>query len=85
MNGVLSELGINNIGIFITFSSFVISNLPVSPFKFVIAAIDDIPWLQYMNYFLPVAEMVAILELWLLAITMYYIIMPLARWIKLIQ
>lgn len=55
--------------------------LPPSPFK----VIDNSPiseYLQYINYFCPVDEVVAIGEVWLTAIGIYYLVQVVLRWVK---
>lgn len=58
--------------------------LPDSPFK----DIDSSPisdFLGYMNYLVPVTEIVAIMTLWCTAIALYYIVQIALRWIKVID
>lgn len=40
------------------------SILPHSPFRGFIDAIGDIPYLKYANWFLPITEVIVILEAW---------------------
>lgn len=82
---MISGLGIANIGIFIIFGSFVLGVLPKSPFTSVIESFVNVPYLAVVNYFLPVTEMVAILEGWLVCITAYMAVSLLARWIRLVS
>lgn len=58
--------------------------LPDSPFQSFLKTLGTIPGLGYLNYFVPVAEMVVILEAWLAAIAIFYIYQLVLRWIKLI-
>lgn len=58
--------------------------LPNSPFK----DIDSSPiseFLGYLNYLIPVTEIVAIMTLWCTAIGLYYIVQIALRWIKVID
>jgi hypothetical protein len=41
--------------------------------------------LGYVNYFLPIAEMAAILSVWVIAIGAYYVASIAMRWIKAIS
>lgn len=61
-----------------------LSILPDSPFQKFLKAIGEIPGLGYLNYFVPVSEMVVILEAWVAAIAIFYIYQLILRWIKLI-
>lgn len=81
----MPDLSISNIGITLIFLSYVISRLPESPFRAFIGGIQSIPYLDVLNWFIPVSEMIAVLQAWLLAITGYYIISLIARWIKVIE
>jgi hypothetical protein len=62
----------------------VINLLPDSPFKL----IDNSPvkdLLPYINFFIPFDFVIATLELWLSAITIYYIYSVVLRWVKAIN
>ena len=59
--------------------------LPESPFQKFYKAIGEIPGLGYLNYFVPVSEMIVILESWLAAIAIFYIYQIALRWIKMIE
>lgn len=62
----------------------VIRLLPRSPFRAWLDAAHSIPGLGVLNYFIPVAEMVSILQLWLVAIGLFYLYSVIARWVKLL-
>lgn len=61
---------------------WVLSFLPKSPFTAVLNAIEDIPFLDALNWFIPVSTFVAIGEAWLVAIGVYYLYSIVLRWIK---
>lgn len=64
--------------------SFLFGILPNSPFKI----IDNSPiaeWLGTLNFFVPVSEIIAICEVWLVAIGIYYIYQIVLRWVKAIE
>lgn len=81
---MISGLSISNIGIVIIFGTFVISMLPSSPFRTFISVLDSYPYLSYVNWFVPVTEMLSILEVWLVAVTSYILVSLIARWVKLV-
>lgn len=58
---------------------------PLSPFRGIINSIEKLPYLGYINWFLPISEMLGVAALWLTAITVYYIYSVVARWVKLIS
>lgn len=72
------------IGVFAALVALIIAFLPVSPFQGIIETISEIPYLQYLNWFFPVTECIAVLEVWLLAIATYYVYSAIMRWIKVI-
>ena len=78
-------LTLANIGIVLVFMSFALAMLPSSPFVAFIDAMGSIPYLDVLNWFLPVSEMLAIGQAWLTAITAFYIISLILRWIKAIE
>ena len=57
--------------------------LPSSPF--LIIENIEIPYLNYLNWIIPVNEMVVILTYWISAIAVYYIVQVILRWVKVIQ
>lgn len=82
---MISGLGIANIGIFIIFGSFCLSMLPKSPFTQIIEGFSSVPYLAAVNFFLPVSEMIAAIEGWLVCITAYITVSLIARWIKIVS
>lgn len=70
---------------FIELTNMLLSFLPDSPFQAVIESIGSIPWLGYVNYFIPVSEMVAIGEAWLTAIVVFYAYQGIMRFVNMIE
>ena len=70
--------------IFTAIFVFVMMFLPVSPFQAAIQATQDIPFLSNLNWFFPVTEAVAILQMWVAAIGVYYLYHALLRMIHVI-
>lgn len=62
--------------------------LPISPFQRFIAgwdgweAIDG--FMKYVNWFVPVGTMIQILTYWGLAIGVFYAVMAVLRWVKIV-
>lgn len=67
------------------FLNTILSVLPLSPFSDFISQLDALPYLGYINWFVPVGKMVDIGLLWLTAIGIYYLYSVIARWVKLIS
>ena len=58
--------------------------LPLSPFAEPIAALTDLPYLGYINYFFPLGDCIKIGVAWITAIGIYYMYSVIARWVKII-
>lgn len=74
---------------FIEFLGFTLSGLfsllPKSPFSNIADSIRDVPFLGYLNFIIPIGEIIAILSLWLVAIALWYMYQIVLRWIKAIE
>lgn len=66
-------------------ANFLIQFLPTSPFKRAMNLIGNIPYIQEINWFIPIDDMVLILMYWGSAITLYYGYMVILRWVKAIE
>lgn len=58
--------------------------LPTSPFKKFLSSMDGIPYLDYLNWFIPVGALIKIMEVWLGVIALFYLYSILMRWVKMI-
>ena len=66
--------------------AIVFSMLPDSPFqKYVIENELIKSYVGYINYFVPVASILIVLESWCVAIGIYYIVQIVLRWLKAIE
>lgn len=72
-------------GLLDRFLDSLLSLFPLSPFTEIINTIGQLPWLGYLNWFLPVGEMLSVGAAWLSAVALYYLYSVVARWIKLIS
>lgn len=65
--------------------NFILVFLPDSPFQ----RIQQVPvvseFMPMLNYVLPVSEALAVFELWLSAISLWYLYVIIMRWIKAIE
>ena len=48
--------------------SVVLALLPSSPFVGFVNLMNRVPFLQYVNWFIPIGEIIAVAELWLVAV-----------------
>lgn len=67
------------------FLQAVLSLFPLSPFREMIDELGSLPYLGYINWFVPIGDFVRIGSVWLAAIAAYYAWSIIARWIKLIS
>lgn len=68
----------------VTIANKLLELLPYSPFQAYVDKMSEIPALGYLNYFLPIGEMIAITESWLAAIITFYAYQLVLRWVKLV-
>lgn len=61
-----------------------VSLLPTSPFQGLLADMV-VPYLDSLNWVIPLGFMVNVLGLWLVAIALYYIVSIGLRWVKAIE
>lgn len=59
--------------------------LPKSPITYLEANPEVKKFLSYANYFIPISTMIALAELWLFAILLFYVYQVILRWIKMIE
>ena len=59
--------------------------LPTSPFITFINKMQDLPYFGYLYYFLPISQIIAIGEAWLVAIGLFYAYQIILRWIRAIE
>lgn len=72
------------IGIMEGMADFFYNLLPSSPFV-IIENGEFNQLISNINYFIPIYEFIAIMEAWLIAISIWYIYSIFARWIKAIE
>lgn len=64
--------------------TWVLQLLPLSPFQTVIDGLANMPNLGWLNWFVPVDDIIKVGELWLIAISLYYIYSVILRWTNVI-
>lgn len=57
----------------------VLALLPCSPFQGMLVVLDQVPFLSYINWFIPIAEISAVVDAWLLIVLGYYAYMFILR------
>ena len=71
-------------GLWEMFGNFLQQVLPVSPFRQFLDEFANIPFLGYLNWFVPVRGILIVLVAWLGAITLFYLYSVIMRWLKVI-
>ena len=66
-------------------AEFLVTFLPFSPFKRIIDHIGNIPYIEYIGWFVPIDEIILLLMYWTTAIGVYYAYSIALRWIKAID
>lgn len=61
-----------------------VSALPTSPFRPYLDMFSSLPYLGYLNWFIPVRTCVAIGKAWLGVIALFYVYSIVMRWVKMI-
>lgn len=67
------------------FSGVITSILPLSPFRQYVEYIAQFPYLSWINWFIPMSSLIAITEVWLIAVSAYYTWLYILRWFKLVE
>lgn len=62
----------SDIGVKLLLISFVLALLPASPFTGFAYLVEQLPYLSFVNWFVPISEMLAVLEAWLAVVVIYY-------------
>lgn len=67
------------------FGNMIISVLPKSPVQQFLGSFSDLPYLKYLNWFIPISSIIVVLEAWLVAIAIFYLYSLILRWVKAIS
>lgn len=67
-----------------SFGEKIANVLPKSPFTPIIEWVQNLPYLSFVNWFVPIGDMLSMLGVWLSAIAVYYLAMVVLRWLKVI-
>lgn len=65
-------------------ANYIVMLLPPSPFRAIETSVVA-PYLGGLNYVLPISEVLAVMQLWLVSIGIYYTYMMILRWIKAVE
>ena len=73
------------ISLFNNFADTLKSVLPMSPFAPFIDQFSNLPYISWLNWFIPVGEIINVLTAWLGAILLFYAYSIVLRWVKAIS
>lgn len=68
-----------------TVLNFIFQFLPDSPFQMLAANESVNSVIGYLNYFIPISFMISTLQLWLVAVGIFYVYQAILRWTKAIE
>ena len=63
----------------------IIDILPKSPITYIASNPEVEKVMGYVNFFIPIYSMIGILEAWLSAIVIYYVVQVILRWAKVVE
>lgn len=66
-------------------ADIILGYLPKSPFVYLARNDTVVTILSYVNWFIPIYTFISILESWLIAISCYYLLSVILRWLKVIE
>lgn len=66
------------------FGQTILGFLPKSPFVGVIDTIHNLPWLSYVNWFIPIGQIITVLEIWISAVAVFYVYKAISKWVGLL-
>lgn len=64
--------------------NYVMKLLPVSPFHPFIEQLSDLPYLGFLNWFIPISDILKVGTAWLVSVGLFYLYSVIMRWVKLI-
>lgn len=76
---------INDFAIKLLILSFVLALLPESPFVGFGALVQQVPFLSWLNWFLPISEMLVIFESLLVVVAVFYGILYLLNYVGVLK
>lgn len=76
---------ISEFGVKVIILSTVLSLLPTSPFVGFNNLIAQIPYLNYLNWFIPIPEIIVVMETWLSIVTVYYTLLFIMNYVGILK
>lgn len=76
---------VSDLAVKILVITIVLSLLPASPFVGFSQLTEQIPFLNFVNWILPISEMLVIIESWLVVVVIYYGILYLINYTGIVK
>lgn len=76
---------VSDFGVKVILLSVVLTLLPSSPFNGFANLVTNIPYLSYLNWFLPISEILVVFESWLLVVAIYYSILFILNYVGILK
>lgn len=68
-----------------SFGHVITNILPKSPFVDIITESQEFPALGWLNWLLPIGDIIRVFGAWLGALALFYLVQIVLRWVKVIQ
>lgn len=76
---------VSDLAVKVLILSAVLTLLPASPFVGFNYLISQIPYLSYLNWFIPIPEIIVILEAWLSIVAVYYTLLFIMNYVGILK
>lgn len=76
---------VSEFGVKVLLLSVVLTLLPSSPFQGFVYLTNNIPFLSYLNWFIPISEIIVIIEGWLVVVASYYTILFILNYVGILK
>lgn len=76
---------VSEFGIKVLLLGLVVSILPSSPFNNFAYLVSNLPYLSYLNWFLPISEILVVFEAWLVVVAAYYGILFILNYVGILK
>ena len=76
---------INDFSVKVVILSFVLALLPKSPFVGFSSLVQEVPFISWLNWFLPISEMIVLFESLLVVIGVFYGILYLLNYVGVLK
>ena len=68
-----------------SFAYHLMGVLPISPFRSWIDYLRGVPYLGYINWFIPMKTVMGVTASWIAAIATYYTFSAILRWMRMVE